>query len=89
MAKSASNQAYLNHKRRELEKEIAEAQGINVQDEQEDVDIFEAQAHHLLKCLEKTTVSQIKNIKFSIQYVFVTTDIICTTTTKLVWYLPY
>ena len=56
MAKSASNKAYLASKRKETEKDIARQQGMPVDDSNEFVDIFDSQAHHLLACLEKTTV---------------------------------
>lgn len=56
MAKSASNKAYLASKRKETEKDIAQQQGMPVDDSNEFVDIFDSQAHHLLACLEKTTV---------------------------------
>lgn len=56
MAKAASNKAYLESKRKYVEKDIAQQQGTLVDDPNEFVDIFESQAHHLLACLEKTTV---------------------------------
>lgn len=55
MAKQASNQAYVRAKR---EMEEAETRRMNGEPDMDtsDKDVFEVQHHHLLNCLEKTTV---------------------------------
>ena len=57
MAKHASNQAYVRAKR---DMEEAEMRRQNGQPELDtsDKDVFEVQHHHLLNCLEKTTVRE-------------------------------
>lgn len=66
MAKQASNQAYLLAKKKIVEEEYAKEQGIEVVDPiYSQCDVFEVQHHHLLNCLEKTTVMA-NNISFPI-----------------------
>lgn len=55
MAKNASGAAFLNSKKRAEEIMIARESGLELDEYKED--IFEMQHHHLLSCLEKTTVS--------------------------------
>ena len=57
MAKNASGAAFLNSKKRAEEMLLAQESGLNVQDAYSDQDIFNMQHHHLLNCLEMTTVS--------------------------------
>ena len=56
MAKQASNQAYVRAKREMEEAEMRRQNGEPDMDTS-DKDVFEVQHHHLLNCLEKTTVS--------------------------------
>lgn len=55
MAKQASNQAYVRAKREMEEAALRELNGEPPIDTS-DKDVFEVQHHHLLNCLEKTTV---------------------------------
>lgn len=56
MAKQASNQAYVRAKREMEEAELRRQNG-EPDIDTSDKDVFEVQHHHLLNCLEKTTVS--------------------------------
>ncbi|ESO91403.1 hypothetical protein LOTGIDRAFT_105753 [Lottia gigantea] len=56
-AKNASGAAFLNSKKRAEEMLLAQEQGVELDDTFKEQDIFEMQHHHLLSCLEKTTVS--------------------------------
>lgn len=56
MAKQASNQAYVRAKREMEDAELKRQNGEPPVDTS-DKDVFEVQHHHLLNCLEKTTVS--------------------------------
>ena len=58
MAKNASGAAFLNSKKRAEEMMLAQESGLDMRDGFSDQDIFNMQHHHLLNCLEKTTVSQ-------------------------------
>ena len=60
MAKNASGAAFLQSKKRHEERLRQREMGMDV--DFKDEDVFELQHHHLLNCLEKTTVSFIKNI---------------------------
>ena len=60
MAKNASGAAFLNSKKRAEEMLLAQETGLDINDAYSDQDIFNMQHHHLLNCLEKTTVSKIK-----------------------------
>ena len=55
MAKNASGAAFISSKKRHEDRMAARAAGIDVP--LKDEDVFEVQHHHLLNCLEKTTVS--------------------------------
>ena len=57
MAKNASGAAFLNSKKRAEEMLLAQESGLDCNDAFSDQDIFNMQHHHLLNCLEKTTVS--------------------------------
>lgn len=57
MAKIASNQSFLRAKRLQAEQELAKSEGKETNVSMEDQDVFEIQHHHLLNCLENTTVS--------------------------------
>lgn len=54
MAKNASGNAFINSKKKAEERKLAREAGMEVDFEE---DLFELQHHHLLNCLEKTTVS--------------------------------
>ena len=54
MAKNASGNAFINSKKKAEERKLAREAGLEVDGED---DLFELQHHHLLNCLEKTTVS--------------------------------
>jgi len=56
MAKQASNLAYVRAKKEMADLEHARQAGEAV--DTSDKDVFEVQHHHLLNCLEKTTVRQ-------------------------------
>ena len=58
MAKNASGAAFLNSKKRAEEMMLAQESGLDMRDGFSDQDIFNMQHHHLLNCLEKTTVSK-------------------------------
>lgn len=57
MVKASSGAAFLNKKRAAEARLAAQESGIDMDDSFNDEDIFELQHHHLLRCLEKTTVS--------------------------------
>lgn len=57
MAKASSGAAFLTKKRATEARIAAQESGIDMDDSFNDEDIFELQHHHLLRCLEKTTVS--------------------------------
>ena len=63
MAKNASGAAFLNSKKRAEEMMLAQESGLDMRDGFSDQDIFNMQHHHLLNCLEKTTVSKEVSIK--------------------------
>lgn len=56
IAKASSGAAFLNKKRAAEARLAAQESGIDMDDSYNDEDIFELQHHHLLQCLEKTTV---------------------------------
>lgn len=56
MAKASSGAAFINKKRAAEARLAAQESGIDMDDNYNDEDIFELQHHHLLRCLEKTTV---------------------------------
>lgn len=56
MAKASSGAAFINKKRAAEARLAAQESGIDMDDSYNDEDIFELQHHHLLRCLEKTTV---------------------------------
>ena len=56
MAKNASGAAFIQGKKRNQERMQARESGLE-EDEFKDEDVFELQHHHLLTCLERTTVS--------------------------------
>lgn len=64
MAKASSGAAFINKKRAAEARLAAQESGIDMDDSLNDEDIFELQHHHLLRCLEKTTVREkLKNFK--------------------------
>ena len=57
MAKNASGAAFLNAKKKVDDRITAREQGLPMEDGSDDKDdTFDLQHHHLLTCLEKTTV---------------------------------
>jgi potassium voltage-gated channel Shal-related subfamily D protein len=56
MAKASSSAAFANKKKAAESRLAAQESGIELDDNYNDEDIFELQHHHLLRCLEKTTV---------------------------------
>lgn len=58
MAKNASGAAFLNSKKRAEEMALAQDTGMDVGDHFKEQDKFNMQHHHLLNCLENTTVSK-------------------------------
>jgi len=56
MARQASTLAYIKAKSQRVEMEFAKENGLQVEDPDLNRDAFEVQHHHLLNCLEKTTV---------------------------------
>ena len=67
MAKNASGAAFLQSKKRHEERIRQREMGMDVAFKDEDV--FELQHHHLLNCLEKTTVSFQIHLLFSLSAV--------------------
>ena len=55
IAKATSGAAFVSKKKAAEAKMAARAAGLDVDDNEKE-DIFEMQHHHLLRCLEKTTV---------------------------------
>jgi potassium voltage-gated channel Shal-related subfamily D protein len=56
IAKASTGAAFLTKKRAAEARLAAQESGIDMDDSFNDEDIFELQHHHLLRCLEKTTV---------------------------------
>ena len=56
MAKNASGNAFINRKKKMEERMLARESGLDIDLELKDEDVFNMQHHHLLTCLEKTTV---------------------------------
>ena len=56
LAKASSGVAFANKKKASEARLAAQEAGLEIDGHKED-DIFEMQHHHLLRCLEKTTVS--------------------------------
>lgn len=67
MAKQASNQAYVRAKR-EMEELERKRQNGELDVDTSDKDVFEVQHHHLLNCLEKTTVSKLNTNSFPFKH---------------------
>lgn len=57
IAKASSGAAFVSKKKAAEARWAAQESGIELDDNYRDEDIFELQHHHLLRCLEKTTVS--------------------------------
>lgn len=57
IAKASSGAAFANKKKAAEARLAAQESGIELDDTYREEDIFELQHHHLLRCLEKTTVS--------------------------------
>ena len=61
IAKASSGAAFVSKKKAAEARLAAQESGIELDDTYREEDIFELQHHHLLRCLEKTTVS--KNVR--------------------------
>lgn len=57
IAKASSGAAFVNKKKAAEARLAAQESGIELDDTYREEDIFELQHHHLLRCLEKTTVN--------------------------------
>lgn len=64
IAKASSGAAFVSKKKAAEARWAAQESGIELDDNYRDEDIFELQHHHLLRCLEKTTV-RIRNVRGS------------------------
>ncbi|KAK6618511.1 hypothetical protein RUM43_013704 [Polyplax serrata] len=58
IAKASSGAAFVTKKKAAEARLAAQESGLDMDENYRDEDIFELQHHHLLRCLEKTTVSQ-------------------------------
>ena len=58
IAKASSGAAFVSKKKAAEARLAAQESGLEMDDNYHQEDIFELQHHHLLRCLEKTTVSQ-------------------------------
>jgi crotonobetainyl-CoA:carnitine CoA-transferase CaiB-like acyl-CoA transferase len=59
IAKASSGAAFVSKKKAAEARLAAQESGLDMDDTYHPEDIFELQHHHLLRCLEKTTVSQL------------------------------
>ncbi|PNF21150.1 hypothetical protein B7P43_G05113 [Cryptotermes secundus] len=59
IAKASSGAAFVSKKKAAEARLAAQESGLEMDDNYHQEDIFELQHHHLLRCLEKTTVSQL------------------------------
>lgn len=66
IAKATSGAAFVAKKRAAEARLAAQEAGINLDDDVNE-NIFELQHHHLLRCLEKTTVSQEKTFNLNLK----------------------
>lgn len=57
IAKAGAGAAFVSKKKAAEARLAAQESGLELDDSYRDEDIFELQHHHLLRCLEKTTVS--------------------------------
>ena len=57
MAKNASGKAFISHKKKMEERMLARESGLEIDMDLKDEDVFNMQHHHLLTCLEQTTVN--------------------------------
>lgn len=57
IAKASSGAAFVNKKKAAEARLAAQESGLQMEEFYKEEDIFELQHHHLLRCLEKTTVS--------------------------------
>lgn len=60
IAKASSGAAFVSKKKAAEARLAAQESGLQLDDNYKEEDIFELQHHHLLRCLEKTTVSLLK-----------------------------
>lgn len=59
IAKASSGAAFVSKKKAAEARLAAQESGLDMEDSYHQEDIFELQHHHLLRCLEKTTVGEI------------------------------
>ena len=59
IAKASSGAAFVSKKKAAEARLAAQESGLDIDDSYHQEDIFELQHHHLLRCLEKTTVSEV------------------------------
>lgn len=59
IAKASSGAAFVSKKKAAEARLAAQETGLQLDDSYKEEDIFELQHHHLLRCLEKTTVSSL------------------------------
>lgn len=59
IAKASSGAAFVSKKKAAEARLAAQESGLQLDENYKEEDIFELQHHHLLRCLEKTTVSEI------------------------------
>ena len=71
MAKNASGAAFMQSKKKLEERRLAVERGLEVDSDLMD-DMFELQHHHLLHCLEKTTVSMAPDLSVHCAFWLVT-----------------
>lgn len=64
IAKASSGAAFVSKKKAAEARLAAQESGIELDDTYREEDIFELQHHHLLRCLEKTTASDLRRLSF-------------------------
>ena len=64
IAKASSGAAFVSKKKAAEARLAAQESGVELDDAGRDEDIFELQHHHLLRCLERTTVGEVRTFPF-------------------------
>lgn len=64
IAKASSGAAFVSKKKAAEARMAAQESGLELDENYREEDIFELQHHHLLRCLEKTTVSKLNSVYF-------------------------
>lgn len=62
IAKASSGAAFVSKKKAAEARMAAQESGLELDENYREEDIFELQHHHLLRCLEKTTVSKLNSV---------------------------